>query len=237
MKIAIITDLHYSLTKNTACPTRTGEKACELLDNALSRLDEICPDILLVGGDLVNDSKNVELLDAIAAILAKSPCPFIAIPGNHDPAPEIFYQHIPQPPKFLDIKGIRILPFPDDEQTEGYNARRSAESLERQKRLSSGPLPCVSFQHVPLYPKDTVNSPYHYDNVDEIYANCGPNMVLAISGHDHCGRMPSFRPPFPSIIVPALCEKNYPFAIIELDEKGNLLSYCLHYVCVPGRMA
>jgi hypothetical protein len=90
----------------------------------------------------------------------------------------------------------------------------------------------VAFQHVPLFPEGTVNSPYHYDNAAEVYANCGANMALAISGHDHCGRMPSFRPPFPSIIVPALCQKNYPFAIIELDGDGRLLSYSLQFVCV-----
>ncbi|MBQ7650241.1 MAG: metallophosphoesterase [Victivallales bacterium] len=232
MKIAVITDLHYSLSMNVLCPDRAGEKACELLEAALTRLGKIGADILLVGGDLVNDPKDTELLDRLAVILAKAPCPFIAIPGNHDPVPEEFYQHIPMSHNYLDINGIRIIPFPEDVQTEGYNARRSPESLERQRRLSSCDLPCVSFQHVPLFPTGTVNSPYHYDNADEIYTNCGPKMVLAISGHDHCGRRPSFHPPFPSIIVPALCQKNYPFAIIELDAKGNLLSYSLLYVSI-----
>jgi len=214
---------------NVLCPDRAGEKACELLESALESIARIGADILLVGGDLVNDPKDLQLLDTLAGILAKSPCPFIAIPGNHDPAPDEFYRPFPKIPNYLDINGIRIIPFPEDAQTDGYNARRSPESLERLKKLSSAGLPCVSFQHVPLFPTGTVNSPYHYDNADEIYANCGPKMALAISGHDHCGRRPSFHPPFPSIIVPALCQKNYPFAIIELDGNGNLLSYSLQY--------
>ena len=229
MRIATITDLHYSLTMNVLCPDRAGEKASELLESALESIARIGADVLLVGGDLVNDPKDTVLLDRLAKIIANAPCPFIVIPGNHDPAPDEFYRHFQKPAEHLDVNGIRIIPFPEDEQTEGYNARRSAESLERQRRLSNAGLPCVSFQHVPLYPKGSVNSPYHYDNADEIYANCGPKMSLAISGHDHCGRMPSFHPPFPSIIVPALCQKNFPFAVIELDDKGNLLSYRLHY--------
>lgn len=232
MRIAVVTDLHYALTMNALCPDRAGEKACELLEAALKRMAVLGADVLLVGGDLVNDPKDGQLLDRLAEIIGRAPCPSIAIPGNHDPGPDEFYRHIPKPPECLDVKGIRIIPFPEDEQTEGYNARRSAESLERQRRLSEGGLPCVSFQHVPLFPEGTVNSPYHYDNAEEVYANCGANMALAISGHDHCGRMPSFRPPFPSIIVPALCQKNYPFAIIELDGDGRLLSYSLQFVCV-----
>ena len=232
MKIAVITDLHYSLSMNMLCPDRAGEKACELLEASLTRLGKTSTDVLLVGGDLVNDPKDTELLDRLSEIIAKAPCPFIAIPGNHDPTPDEFYRHFPKPPEYLDVNGIRIIPFPEDEQTKGYNARRSLESLERQRRFSSGNLPCVSFQHVPLFPTGSVNSPYHYDNADEIYANCGPKMTLAISGHDHCGRRPSFHPPFPSTIVPALCQKNYPFAIIELDGDGNLLSYSLQYISI-----
>ena len=229
MKIAVITDLHYSLKKNILCPSRSGEKACELLEAALERIGQIGADILLVGGDLVNDPLDSSLLDALAAILAKSPCPFIAIPGNHDPSPDEFYRHLPNIPNYFDCNGIRIIPFPNDEQTEGYNARRSTEDIERLSE--NGELPCVTFQHVPLFPKNSMASPYSYDNVDEIYAGCGDRMVLSISGHLHCGLMPSFAPPFPSIVVPALCEKNYPFAFIELDGKGRLLSYHLHYVC------
>ena len=230
MKIAVVTDLHYSLTMNVLCPDRAGEKACELLKYALGRITDIGVDVLLVGGDLVNDPKDTDLLDRLAEIIANAPCPYIVIPGNHDPAPDEFYRHFQKPAEHLDVNGIRIIPFPEDEQTEGYNARRSAESLERQRRLSSGPLPCVTFQHVPLFPNGSMDSPYHYDNADDVYENCCAKMALAISGHDHCGRRPSFHPPFPSIIVPALCQKNYPFAIIELDGNGNLLSYCLHYV-------
>ncbi len=232
MKIAVVTDLHYSLVKNLLCPNREGERACELLEGALERIAEIGADVLLVGGDLVNAPKDIALLDTLAGILAKSPCPFIAIPGNHDPGPDVFYQHLPKAPECLDVCGIRIIPFPEDAQTEGCNARRSAESLERQRRLSDEALPCVSFQHVPLFPSGSMDSPYHYDNVDEVYASFGPNMALAVSGHLHTGRKPSFQPPFPSIIVPALAERNYPFAVIELDGGGNLLSYSLHYVCV-----
>ena len=216
---------------------RTGELACQLLDTALERLGHLSADVLLVGGDLVNDPNDVELLDTLAEILDKSPCPYIAIPGNHDPAPETFYRHIPKAPEFLDVNGIRILPFPEDEQTEGYNARRSEESLKRQKHLSNGDFPCVSFQHVPLFPPGSMHIPYHYDNAEDIYAQCGDRMALTISGHLHTGCLPLCKQQTSVVIVPALCEKNYPFALLDLDSNGHLLSYSLQYVCLTELMA
>ncbi len=237
MRIAIITDLHYSLAKNTACPMRTGEFACELLEAALEQLRHLNADVLLVGGDLVNVPNDVELLDALAGILDKSPCPYIAIPGNHDPMPETFYRHIQKAPEFLDISGIRILPFPEDTQTKGYNARRSEESLRRQELLSNGEFPCVSFQHVPLFPPGSMNVPYHYDNAEDIYARCGDRMALTISGHLHTGCRPLCKRQTSAVIAPAICEKSYPFALLDLNSNGHLLSYSLQYVCLTELMA
>ena len=94
MKIAVITDLHYAKEKNLACPDRMGERAKELLSAAVKRLnEETKPDILLVGGDLVNDSNDTELLKELAEIFQTVHCPQIIIPGNHDPEPALFYQY------------------------------------------------------------------------------------------------------------------------------------------------
>ena len=72
MKIAVITDLHYAKEKNLACPDRMGERAKELLSAAVKRLnEETKPDILLVGGDLVNNSRDADLLKELAEIFAK----------------------------------------------------------------------------------------------------------------------------------------------------------------------
>ena len=229
MKIAVITDLHYAKEKNLACPDRMGERAKELLSAAVKRLnEEIKPDILLVGGDLVNDSNDAELLKELAEILQTIQCPQIIIPGNHDPEPELFYQYFQRPPEFVDIAGFRFLAFPDDLQTDGYNARRSSGDLTRIKKLSAEK-PAILFQHVPLYKRDTIKCYYNYDNAEEIFESCG-NVILSISGHEHTGFQPSFCPPFPVVIVPALCEGKNPFAVIELTPEGIMKSYQLQYI-------
>ena len=229
MKIAVITDLHYAKEKNLACPMRAGEKAKELLFAAIERLNtEIHPDLLLVGGDLVNNSKDADLLKELADLFRKVDCPAIIIPGNHDPEPDIFYQYFQRPPEVLDLMGIRFLAFPDDLQTAGYNAYRQPEDLERMKKFSAEK-PTVLFQHVPLYQRETIQCHYQYDNTEEVLDACG-NVILSISGHAHSGYLPSFNSPFPVVIVPALCEGKYPFAVLELSNEGQLKSYQLQYI-------
>ena len=229
MKIAVITDLHYAKEKNLACPDRMGERAKELLSAAVKRLnEETKPDILLVGGDLVNDSNGAELLKELAEIFQTIQCRQIIIPGNHDPEPALFYQYFQRPPEFVDIAGFRFLAFPDDLQTDGYNARRSSEDLARMKKLCTEK-PAILFQHVPLYKRDTIKCYYNYDNAEEIFESCG-NVILSISGHEHTGFQPSFCPPFPVVIVPALCEGKNPFAVIELTPEGIIKSYQLQYI-------
>ena len=229
MKIAVITDLHYAKEKNLACPARAGEKAKELLSAAIERLNTaVKPDILLVGGDLVNNSKDTELLKELAEIFRKGEFPQLIIPGNHDPVPEVFYRYFQRPPEFFDIAGFRILAFPDDLQTDGYNARRNSDDLLRMKELCAEK-PAILFQHVPLYKRDTIKCYYNYDNAEEIFESCG-NVILSISGHEHAGFQPSFRSPFPVVIVPALCEGKNPFAVIELSSEGIMKSYQLQYI-------
>ena len=229
MKIAVITDLHYAKEKNIACPGRAGERAKELLNAAIEKLNtEIKPDILLVGGDLVNKTDDAPLLEELAEIFRKLPYPQLIIPGNHDPAPDVFYQFFPHPPEYLDLQGIRFLAFPDDQNTEGYNARRTPEDLERMQKLSAEK-PTVLLQHVPLYKRNTIPCFYNFDNVEEIMEHCG-NVVLAVCGHEHTGFQPSYDSPFPVLIVPALCEGTFPFAVIELSPEGLLQSYKIQYV-------
>lgn len=229
MKIAVITDLHYTKSKIEDCSNRVGERAPELLSAVIECLNaEIKPDIVLGLGDFINNDNEPELLKPLAEIFKRANCPSIAIPGNHDPKPEVFYQTFERPPEFIDIKGFRFMPFPDDEQTAGYNARKSPEALNRIKELSQEK-PTILLQHVPLYMPRTIRCEYNYDNAEEIFASCG-NVVLSVSGHEHAGAMPSFRSPFPIIIAPALCERNFPFVEIDLKETGKIDLLRLHYL-------
>lgn len=233
MKIAVISDLHYSRQKNLGCPERLGEKAPELLKLALERLwNGNPPDVLLIGGDLVNDPNDDALLAELSDILDTADCPRIVIPGNHDPAPEIFYRYFHRPADWQDIAGMRFLAFPDDAQTAGYNAFRNPEAMETTVRAGrNSPFPLILFQHVPLFRKGTVACPYNYDNADEILDVAGMNKtVLAVSGHFHTGYMPSFRSPVASVAAPSLCDRRFSFLRLELNGDGSLKSCAFEYL-------
>ena len=233
MKIAVIADLHYSRQKNLGCPERLGEMAPELLDRALKRLhDGIRPDVLLVGGDLVNDPNDDALLADLSGILKTAECPQIIIPGNHDPTPDVFYRYFPRPAVWQDIGGMRFLAFPDDPETPGYNAFRNAESLDSIVRAGKdSPFPLILFQHVPLFRKGSVACPYNYDNSEEILDVAQKsNAVLSVSGHFHPGYMPSFRSPVASVAAPALCSRRFSFLVLETDRDGTLESYAIQYL-------
>lgn len=233
MKIAVVSDLHYSREKNTRCPERLGEKAPELLSRALQRLrDEIRPDILLIGGDLLNDPEDEVLLEKLGEILNTVKYPWIVIPGNHDPAPDIFYRYFPCPAAWQDIGGMRFLSFPNDSQTPGYNAFRSEEALDSIIRGGKdSPFPLILFQHVPLFRKGMIACPYNYDNADAILDIAQKNRtVLSISGHFHTGYAPSFSSPVVSVAAPALCDRRFSFLVLNIDRDGSLGSYAVQYV-------
>lgn len=231
MKIAVISDIHLSEKIIPGHHCRRGDLGAELLKCAVDQLNnEDHPDILLVAGDLSDSPKTPHLLDICREILETSAAPYIAIPGNHDPAPEVFYRHLPVPPDFYDLGEVRIIPFPFDPQTEGCNAARVPEEMERMKNLAVQSKAAVIFQHVPIFTfhPDLIACPYNYENAGEIIACAGENHIkLAISGHYHPAFVPYYYQELPSVAVPALCEAPFRYALCEIDGNGDLLSYTL----------
>lgn len=235
MKIAIISDLHCSDKIITpAIPPRHGHIGIRILEKTVDQINrEENADILLVGGDLTNTPSEVHHLDDCARVLKGANCPVVIIPGNHDPAPEIFYQHIPVPQDYYDIRGIRIIPFPYDLQTSGCNALRQESQMQRMRQFADGSMPTVIFQHVPIFRfvQDHIACPYNYDNAEEIISFAEKNqVVLAVCGHYHPSFGPYYMSGLPVFAVPSLCETPFFYAVCELDEKGKIVSYTLKSV-------
>ena len=68
IKIVFFSDLHYSLFPNTACPERRGEYMPALLAKLVKKLNSsVKPDLVLVGGDLINfpEAEEAERLTSI----------------------------------------------------------------------------------------------------------------------------------------------------------------------------
>ena len=224
-KVVVLTDLHFSKAANPVIPERKGEFADILLLRAVHRLNRhIKPDLVFIGGDLINypDCEDrLELLSELKKIIDLIQAPSIVIRGNHDPAKDVFESVMGKQVDFLDINGIRFVAFDDPEET-GYNSRRTKNDLDRMRKLGAefdGPL--VSLQHVPLFPEKAGLCPYNYTNADEIIEIMHEtNYIAALSGHYHTGLEIFDYEGINYFTGRALCEVPFGYAVIEINDDG-----------------
>lgn len=230
IKIALLSDLHYSTLGNMLIPERKNECAMFFLKRAVEYFRITgAPDLFIIAGDCVDAPSKEESfahLKEIADYMAKAPAPSIIIPGNHDPAPEEFYRIIPRPPEYMDIKGMRFVPFPYDPERPGYNAFRENNALKLMEKSADGFSGRIAaIQHVPLNPPgcDDVTSPYNYENAEEVVSamkKCGYS--LSISGHWHPGDGQYEKDGITYITAPALCETPFRTLIITVGDDGKI---------------
>ena len=226
-KIVILTDFHFSKQANELLPERRNEIADILLLRAVHRVNRyIKPDLVFIGGDLINDpdcNERLELLAELKKIIDLIEAPVITIPGNHDPKAAEFYSVIDAPPEFMDVNGVRFVPF-DDPEAPGFNALRPAESIARMRKLGAdfaGPV--VSLQHVPLFPSNAECCGYNYTNTDEIIQVMrDTNYVLALSGHYHHGFELLNHQGMNFMAGRGLCEEPFGYAVLEVDTNGKV---------------
>jgi 3',5'-cyclic AMP phosphodiesterase CpdA len=236
-RVALLSDIHFDAEacdfKERKCP-----RGKELFTEAVHYVNErVTPDLVLVLGDLVDAGDTEEggrCLRELRPALDLVEAPVLAIPGNHDPAPECFYTVLESVPRWLDVGGVRFVPFVDPEAPE-FNAQRPSEALARFAEARAdfdGPI--VSVQHVPLFQPGVCDCPYNYVNAEEILqAMRGAGVGCAISGHWHRGIAVSHADGFVSIVNPALCEP--PFRFLEVMFSGAAVAVRDHALPEPER--
>ncbi|MBQ7651229.1 MAG: metallophosphoesterase [Victivallales bacterium] len=228
LKIAAISDMHYTPEPKVQVPKRYGNHSLAFVDAAIRRIDDdIRPDILLVAGDLVDLPEQEELLKEIAPHILKAKSPMIVIPGNHDPAPEIFYRYLPEPPPYVDINGHRIAIFPNDKGANGFKATR-----EPKEEFRFGPddgTPVIMFQHVPIALDGETSNTHTYENAEGIIANAlSHNAVFSIAAHFHGGQPPYFGCRLPNLMIPSLTEAPCSFVSFTFRD-AKLVDFTYHY--------
>ncbi|NLN18763.1 MAG: hypothetical protein GX162_05735 [Firmicutes bacterium] len=236
-KIAVVADLHYS--SGCPLPVRRGEYAHIFLARVVHRLNHIIkPDVLLVMGDCLDvpqaaDAK--ERLETLKSILDKAECPVIAVPGNHDPEPDVFYEVMERPAPVVDIGPVRFLTFLDPEEP-GYNAVRLPQDLQRMRKAREGHSgPVVFLQHVPVFPSGLTKCPYGYTNIDEIIEIMDEYAItLSIGGHYHRGTELVHHNRSSYLAVKALCEDPFEFCVITIDDDG--ISAMNHSLKMPAHL-
>ena len=221
MKLALFSDLHFSAT----CPRsdRHGQFADIFLTRLVRRLNRfIRPDATLIMGDLLDDPNAPdagERLQALRRILDTLTMPWLALPGNHDPAPERFYSCLPDPRPWVDISGVRLVPFFDEDRP-GFNGFRPPHEQARLAAARAnfgGPLVCL--QHMSLHVPDRLDCPYNLTNAPEVLADMARHSVtLCVSGHHHEGAL-DLDAPVPLVILPALCKTPLSFLTVDINAR------------------
>lgn len=199
---------------------RKGDRGAELLQRTVDRLNnQIKPDVTVILGDLVDDpdaDDATELLGELREIIEQLDSPWLAIKGNHDPA-DTFYNVIGRV-ECLDINGVRLVAF-DDPERPGFNACREPAELQRMAACAAGhDGPIIALQHVPVG-EPRVDAPHGYTNAAEVLdAMRQHGYTLAISGHSHAGVPLRDHAGVTTLVVPALCEPPFQFALVTVDD-------------------
>ncbi|HQC52922.1 MAG TPA: metallophosphoesterase, partial [Lentisphaeria bacterium] len=192
MRIAVLTDSHYSSTEATTCGARQTGIADILMRRAAFRLNRLLrPDVVILLGDMVNAGHLASGQDDLRTLwqhVKLISSPVIAIPGNHDGPVDDFYQVAPRPAPIVDIAGVRFVVNLDPERP-GYNAFREERDLARLAEARQdwrGPI--VTLQHVPAFPLGLHSCPYNYVNAAAVTAaEAAAGVTLSLSGHYHPG--------------------------------------------------
>ncbi|MBN1518259.1 metallophosphoesterase [Candidatus Sumerlaeota bacterium] len=220
LKLALFTDIHYIIDSNSG--KRKAHMGRILLRKAILRINlEIQPDLTIVLGDLIDDDASPQAeaqLTELARDLGKLDSGLIVLPGNHDPAPDVFYRILPQlPDPWLDIKDCRIIPFLDAEAPE-WNAVRSADDLRRMRLARKGfDGTIIALQHVPLSPPELELCRFNLTNAaDVIEIMRGNNIQLVLGGHEHDG-FDHEQDGIRYFCAGALCEAPFRYYEIEID--------------------
>ena len=220
--ISIISDLHYSSTRNLTCPTRRGEYIPALLAAAVKYLNQTAhPDLVLCGGDLINepDAKDADQLTAVlAGILGLLDMPCLVIRGNHDLPQEQFTRYFPFQPT-AEAGFVRIAAF-DDPELPGCNAFRTPEDLNRMKQAADGWDGILfSFQHTPLLPPGQCI--FGYENAEETITQLKANGYRGtLSGHYHAGKPLTEENGLQYFVQSALCEPPFIGTLIRIGRQG-----------------
>lgn len=221
-RVAVISDVHYDTSGEAVDGERDPAEGLELFRRAVELVnEEIRPDVTVLLGDLVEAGETdtgVACLRAIHDAAATLHGPVLAIPGNHDPDPDVFYSIFEPSPGHLDAGGVRFVPFVDPPAPE-HNAVRVETGLGRMAAETAGFRgPVCALQHVPVFPPDATRCPFNYVNAAEVVAAMRANGIgFSVSGHYHRGAQYHAADLF-SAVVPALCNAPHPVSVLVIAE-------------------
>ena len=201
----------------------------ELLARAVADIAAEAPDLLVIGGDLLDYPSHAPAdgdlpaaaerdLRLIDEVLGRLECARVVVHGNHDPADRVFgvFGHLPRD---RVCSGHRVICFSDDEVDNNVPQRMGPQ---REKFLEvtgagDGP-PQIHVQHYVVWPEMREGYPHSYReaaHLRERIVGCG-RVRLVLSGHYHRGLAPFRDGKTHFATAPAFCEPPHPYWLYEL---------------------
>ena len=219
LRILAVSDTHF--VRSARVEAGPGNRlAVEWVMRAVEQAKREGPlDAIVLLGDLVADGSahgaDLDLAE-MAAALRGAKLPVIAVPGNHDPEPEKFFQILGDAPGVHRVKGYVLYSFADRYAADD-TMTRPTEALDCFLAETAG-APAIVLQHSPIHP-DVQDSRYPYMplNAGEIIsAYERGHVILSLSGHYHPGQSHSMRNEVAYLTCPALKETPFRFHLIEV---------------------
>jgi histidinol phosphatase-like PHP family hydrolase/predicted phosphohydrolase len=225
LDLLVISDLHYhmGIPKGDVPRAIQTSLGVLLVEKALLRLRQlgIEPDLIVLPGDLTHSSTPEEAetdLRTVHTALHSLSVPFLAIPGNHDGAREIFPKVFDCAPGLHSLNGYGFLLF-HDEVGEGDRTTRLEKDLRlpMEVRQQHPELVLVAIQHNPLHPAITHDYPYVLSNADDVLRTYRKaDVILSLSGHYHAGQPAHPADGTVCHTVAAACTSPFRFSHVQL---------------------
>jgi len=219
IKILAAGDIHYSIT-TPETEGRQTQYGLEFLKRALRRTTFERPDVIVIPGDVLNESEGMgKMLAEIKYALERTKIPVVAIPGNHDADYEKFFSFFGRPAPYI-FKNFILYPFVDAYGENDICARKGDEIEKFISTVKRHPdKKVIVLQHNPVYPLIESSYPYNLTNVEKVHQRYKENNVLlSISAHYHPGQELSCKDGVYYLTLPALCED--PFRYVEIEIEG-----------------
>ncbi|MCS7180492.1 MAG: metallophosphoesterase [bacterium] len=220
MKLLLLSDLHYNSNGISKIPERKVKFGVEILKRIIRRISEKKIDVIIIGGDLLDDGKSPDVekdYSEIKRILQESNFKGILVaPGNHDFDLDRFKKFFKEY-KFLIYDEFLFYVFYDKYYEDERCYRDESEIEVFEKIIKDNPgKKVIVIQHYIIQPEIKSDYPFNINYSEKIHNLYRKNNVfLSISGHYHRGINLFNKDGIYYFVLPAVCEE--PFNYFELE--------------------
>jgi D-glycero-D-manno-heptose 1,7-bisphosphate phosphatase len=203
----------------------------DLIAEAVTRIDQLSPDLVAVTGDLVDhpfygmhDPHLISLsekdLRLTRELFSGLTCPVAFLHGNHD-HPGAFARAFGDLPMDVGLNGCRVVSFLDHEVSGNFPQRLGHERTRFETVMADGdPCPQIHLQHYLIHPERNEGYPHTYMEAASLREalQSDPRVRLVLSGHYHRGEPLQRVGHVAYATAPAFVEPPHPFRIYSVTD-------------------